>query len=284
MITKPIVGVFELDSGDSSVRTESYTGSLDTRAVFTEYVDKQRPTTQSTAPVEPILSLWYRFIANLLWSCLWKASQRPCVKLKYSSPATRINSDISLYSLPHTKAAEFATETELHRSPDPIRLVLDFEDCTHTKSLDYATFAKWQRVEALLLDMESDGICVNHMWDDIEKMQVTSGDWDARVRPGWEVHVSCIDRIDLCGYLDDRNDEDSTADEDGDGEWIEGGVDKQEWWFARWRHRVESKRSRCVTVVQEPPSWRMIIAVCGLMVPFFWAVVMLTARDFLGSG
>jgi hypothetical protein len=276
MVARSIDRVFERDPASGNVLSENYASSLDAKNGFTEYINERGSTTRLVAPAGPVFSVWYRAVGDFLRPWPRTKSQTSGVKLDDSSSSqTRTETDISLYSLTRTKTNGLLEE-EFYQSLDPICLVLAFEDHTHTKFLDYTTFARWHRFKALLLDMESDGIWVDYLWDACEGMEVTGGDWDARVRPGWEVHASCTDCNDFCEYPNDRGDEDSSVDEDWERDLIESGYRRQEWWFARWRHRVESRRSRGASVVHEP-SWRMIIAVCGLMIPFLWAMILFLA-------
>jgi hypothetical protein len=276
MIARSIDKVYERDAATGSVLSHNYTRSLDAEDGFTEYINEQGSTTRLVAPAGPAVRVFYRAIGNLFRSWAWRKSQTLGVKLDDSSSSqARTDSDISLYSLTRTKTNGLVKE-KIYQSLDPICLVLAFDDHTYTKFLEYKTFAQWHRFEALLLDLESDGICVDYLWDIAEDMRVTGGDWDARVRPGWEVHASCTDCSDIHEYPNDRVDEDSSVDDDWERDLIESGYYRQEWWFARWRHRVESRRSRGASVVHDP-SWRMIIAVCGLMIPFLWAMVIFLA-------
>ena len=278
MIARSIDRGWDLDASSRGVVVEdNYASSVDTKGGFTEYIGERGSTTRLITPARPVVSAWYRVVGGVLWAWPWTKPQTPDTKLDDSSSSqTRTEPDISLYSLARTNKNGFLGENEFYRSLDPICLVLAFEDHTHTKLLDYATFAQWHRVKALLLDMESDGIWIDYLWDVVESMEVTGGDWEARVRPGWEVHASCTDCSDFREYPKDRGDEDSSSDEDWERDLIESWYGRKEWWFARWRHRVESQRSRGANVAHEP-SWRMIIAVCGLMIPFLWAMIIFLA-------
>ncbi|KAF2625342.1 hypothetical protein BU25DRAFT_460458 [Macroventuria anomochaeta] len=160
---------------------------------------------------------------------------------------------------------------------DPILLKLKFGDQTYIKPLDYGTFSRWTAVERLMVDMEQDGIIIGELWDVVEKMRVCSGDWNARVRPGWDVHVHCQDaRVILRTgqFEDDSDSEGLESDEEG---WVDEVLDQyqEEWCLPRWRVRVEQERS--INGQSQEPSWMVLGLGCVSMVFFIVAVVVYTA-------
>lgn len=120
--------------------------------------------------------------------------------------------------------------------PDHILLIIEFEDCAYTKRLEFEVFKRWDIMEDLIKELWKDGIMVEGLWDELENMEIQSGDWEARVRPGWIVRASCFDFDEKYGYGDLDVEQD-------DGEILSR---REEWWFARWRRRVEAEGRRRV--------------------------------------
>lgn len=105
------------------------------------------------------------------------------------------------------------------------------------------------------------------IWDECEGLQVMAGDWEARVTPGWKVTFFCED-----DNVDDEIDDWSEADDDEKDEpWdVEKGHDR-EWWFKRWKARVE-KNKEGQKKKQKP--WMIgVVAITGIAIAFsivFW--------------
>jgi len=134
--------------------------------------------------------------------------------------------------------------------PSTIECTFHLNDATYVRHLDYSTYRTWTHFAELLRLWESElGIACRCIWDDCEDMQVGAGDWEARVRPGW-----CVDVVCSAYFDDERSDseddegcgfEDRDGDDGEEGYWyfldwyLERGVRGREWWFARWRRRVE---------------------------------------------
>lgn len=182
----------------------------------------------------------------------------------------RIDSGISF----RVKGLEACPDTP--RLESDIFLMLDFEDGSCIKSLDYRTFSHWEAMEGLLLDMEKDGIALGGLWDETEKMWICRGDWDARVRPGWDVHVLCQN---VQTMLEARRFEDLAESEDfesDDEHWIDEVLDQyqEEWCLPRWRIKVEQERS--ISKPMQDPSWIMVALGCASIVLFIAAVVVYT--------
>ncbi|KAF1940622.1 hypothetical protein EJ02DRAFT_318720, partial [Clathrospora elynae] len=146
--------------------------------------------------------------------------------------------------------------------------------------LDYHTFSRWRGLAELLQELSKDGIVVDHLWDTSEDMRVSSGDWDARVRPGWKVDVLCgantneLSRssvYDRCSSSENNDDSDSDSDEDGGDDMSESEDNsdavrrERPWWFARWKERVERGTPMRGKVEQEPSFIMMLIWATSMM-------------------
>lgn len=169
--------------------------------------------------------------------------------------------------------------TTLSQQSGFIHLNIDFGDESCIKSVDYGTFSCWSAIEGLMMDMEKDGIVCEELWDISESMRVCKGDWDARVRPGWDIHVHCQDvpMVLETPYLEDDSDsgsEDAGSEED---RWIDDVLDhyREEWCLPRWRDKVEPKRPRSIAI--QEPSRTMLIAGCVSVVLFIIAAIVYTS-------
>lgn len=138
-----------------------------------------------------------------------------------------------------------------------------------------------------------------YIWDVAEAMLVVAGDWEARVRPGWEVIVaicrgdaftfadcSCLGvkrGVENAMYEDEDEDEDDQDDKDDDEDEDEDDG-KQEiislrvgeeatGWFWRWRRKVE--KVGFADWRKEETGW--LVGVLGMVgvVGGFWVVVAL---------
>ncbi|KAF3039170.1 hypothetical protein E8E12_005286 [Didymella heteroderae] len=112
------------------------------------------------------------------------------------------------------------------QSEEPIYLELDFGDRIYIKPLEYGTFSRWTAIEGLMMDLERDGMVIQELWDGIEKMRVCSGDWDARVRPGWNLEMPC--RNEEACLQKDRTEDGSDGEDTDDDEdrWIDEVLDQ----------------------------------------------------------
>lgn len=181
-------------------------------------------------------------------------------------------------SLGVSKKGTMLTADQLFEVAHPIKLTFNLGDEIFTKPLDYKTFSRWDAIEGLMVDMKNDGIIIEELWDRKEKTRIWSGDWNARVRPGLDVHVHCQQAH---GFLDQ-----GASEGDGDSEYpddeakqrctnIELGKDQDEWCFHRWRGRVERAKSKHKQM--QEPSWLMLALGCSSMLFFFIAVIVYTA-------
>ncbi|OAG07467.1 uncharacterized protein CC84DRAFT_1073520, partial [Paraphaeosphaeria sporulosa] len=100
--------------------------------------------------------------------------------------------------------------------------------------LEYAVFRQWKYVSLLISAVQEDGVNCALIWDECEGLQVMAGDWEARVTPGWKVTIVCEDD-DVYDNEDDWGEVDDEKDEPWDVEKGHSG----EWWFKRWKTRVE---------------------------------------------
>lgn len=197
----------------------------------------------------------------------------------YCKHFERIDSGISLrdtndFSSCHT-SPDVASQDRLSNS---IYLELDFGDKTCIKSLDYGTFSHWAAIEGFMFDMEEDGILWEELWDATESMIVGEGDWDARVRPGWYLHVHCQHSAAMLEspYFEDETDSES-EDLESEGEhWIDDvlGHYQEEWCLPRWRHKIELEKS--INAAMQEPSWIMLVLGCISVALFMVAAVVYT--------
>lgn len=161
---------------------------------------------------------------------------------------------------------------------DSIHLEIDLGDETCIKSLDYGTFSRWSAIEGLMIDMEEDGIYCEELWDVSECMRVCKGDWDARVRPGWDIHALCQDMPAVleAHYLDSDSDDGSEDPEIEEDHWIDDVLDayQEEWCLPRWRGKVEPGRS--ISIAQEP-SWTMLALGCASVALFIVTAIIYTS-------
>lgn len=161
-------------------------------------------------------------------------------------------------------------------APAPLVLTFCFQDQMCVKVLDYEVFAQWDAVEAVLQGVREMGIVVERLWDTVDDTRVGGGDWNARVRPGWNVKVLCLENgvEELGGGFEEEDEESAGAGgvEEGEGRvwgaagWLGRKEKETAWWFARWRERVE-KEIRCHGHLRDP-SWEMVVGWCFSMVTF----------------
>ncbi|KAF1976072.1 hypothetical protein BU23DRAFT_60222 [Bimuria novae-zelandiae CBS 107.79] len=140
-----------------------------------------------------------------------------------------------------------------------IQLTLDFEYRSHTYELEYAVFRQWKYVSLLVNAIQEDGVKCVLIWDEHEKLQVMAGDWEARARPRWQVTVFCED-------LDIDEDEFSEVGDEKDTRWDDEEGASGEWWFQRWKTRVEKRKTRMKT--QRKPWLIGAVAMAGIIVAF----------------
>jgi hypothetical protein len=164
------------------------------------------------------------------------------------------------------KKLESTTIANKSIPPDPIVLTFCFQDQTYIKRLDYTIFAAWNDVQGLFDELSKDGITCDELWDVNEDMPVSSGDWDARVRPGCVVEALCFcDQLELDWVDESSSDSAGDVDEDEDDDIANGvcamGALRREhvWWFARWRERVEKETSEVRETMQEPSCLAMVV-------------------------
>ncbi|KAH6639342.1 hypothetical protein C7974DRAFT_388280 [Boeremia exigua] len=122
--------------------------------------------------------------------------------------------------------------------------------------------------------MEKDGIIIEELWDVAGSLQVCMGDWDARVRPGWDIRMHARATLET-HCLDNSSDSDGS--ENISGQWVEEILDQyqEEWCLPRWRAKVEQQES--MSIVMQEPSYLMLALGCVLMVFFTVAIVVYTA-------
>jgi hypothetical protein len=189
----------------------------------------------------------------------------------------RVDSDISIGGLTLINENRTSERNLVSLPEEPINLKLDFGDMIYIKPLDYGTFCRWSAIEELKEDLEKDGMIVQELWDEVEEMRVCSGDWDARVRPGWSLQVYCQNREALLEKDDSVCDSESEHTEDEEESWIDEVLDQyqEEWCLPRWRDRVEQGTS--ARKHAEEPSWVVLGVGCISIVLFIVAVVVYTA-------
>lgn len=161
---------------------------------------------------------------------------------------------------------------------DPVQITFKFGQRVHVKLLDYATFSQWDAMEELMADIENEGIMFEGLWDVGEKMKICGGDWNARVRPGWDVHVYSQDAHVLSEDESSEDDSDSEGYNDEDKQmWTDEVLDlqKEEWCLPRWRGRVEQEKS--IREQIREPSWVVLVLGCASMFFFIAAVIVYTA-------
>jgi hypothetical protein len=162
----------------------------------------------------------------------------------------------------------------------PLALTFHFHDRIFTKTLNYQIFSRWENVAELFAELGRDGISVHHLWEGGDDMQIGSGDWEARVRPGCEVDVWCYephthhaDHADHIDYSDSESeDEFDSEDIKKDVSWEREEMEERKWWFARWKERVERRKAVPRGKAQQETSRIMVIV---------WAVTMLFCIYFV---
>jgi hypothetical protein len=228
-------------------------------------------------PCSSCLDWWYRSSTEwVLWYVIASKQPDPDLHVAGQSPS-RIDSGIAL-SVPKYDAAP--------RDPDPLTFTFHLDDRTYTKTLVYEAFVGWASVDALLDELNDDGIIVYQLWDVTEDMEVNSGDWEARVRPGWKLDMYCqhsdhYERPSDC-ISDDYESDDSDGEEDEDQSDKERHIERtsdaakleRQWWFARWKKRVEKEKCRKKKAHQEP-SWIVMLIWASSMVAFIALVSVL---------
>jgi hypothetical protein len=188
----------------------------------------------------------------------------------------RVDSCISLKTLKPANECCKASNPVDAGVPKPILLTFNLNNEVYTKSLDYGTFAHWGAMAGLLADIEEDGLVPGNLWDALEDMKVYSGDWDARVYQGWEIHLHCRDEA---YWSETDTDEGSDVDE---AEVIEEIVayyedfteTTEDWCLPRWRGRVEQGRQ--IREQVREPSWEVLALGCVSMLFFIVTVVLYT--------
>lgn len=188
----------------------------------------------------------------------------------------RVDSSISFGSLTLVDEDQAGPDLRVEsQSEEPIHLKLDFGDGVYTRPLHYGTFSRWSALEGLMTDLEKDGMIIEEIWDVVEQMRVCGGDWDARVRPGWNLQVHC-QNVQTC--LDGNRPEDGSDSEDTDDEeecWVDEILGQyQEWCLPRWRDRVEQEKS--INRYAKEPSWVMLGLGCLSTLFFIVAVIIYT--------
>lgn len=222
---------------------------------------------------------WYTTFTETVWHRSWwrrdsEVKRTVDIELnKSETPTRRINYGFSIGSVELN-----SNQNTSIMDPGPCRpifLMLDFEDGSCVKPLDYGTFSRWDAIEDLLMDIENDGILVGELWDQNEKMRICPGDWDARVRPGWDIHIRCQNTQTIReGYQTENDSEISESDEE---HWADDILDqyREDWCLPRWRVKVEKETSTSKSL--EEPS-RIVIALgCASVILFIIAVVIYTA-------
>jgi hypothetical protein len=250
--------VKEIEEGDGNVAAAS---------TNTEFIPDDEKTSR-TPSFSSYLDWWYRSSTEwVLWYVI--ASKQSDIVDARPSPS-RIDSGIAF------NAPEYPVQAA---HPDPLTFTFHLDDRTYTKTLDYRTFARWEGIGALLDELRDDGIMTEQLWDVDEAMEVGSGDWEARVRPGWNVEVWC-QHVDLYERTSDCVSElDSDSDEDEEESESEGRCEQiskceRRWWFARWKDRVEKKKTRKERAHQEP-SWIMMLIWATCMLAFIGIISVL---------
>lgn len=192
----------------------------------------------------------------------------------------RVDSAISVEnSTPISSSYSTPSFSSQLRQTDSIHLELNFGDGTCIKSLDYGTFSRWSAVERLMVDMEEDGMFCEELWDVSECMRVCKGDWDARVRPGWDIHALCqiMPAVLEARYLEGDSDSGSDDPESEGDQWLDDVLDhyqEEEWCLPRWMDKVEPERSMSI---DQEPSWTMLALGCVSMALFIVATIMYTS-------
>jgi hypothetical protein len=163
----------------------------------------------------------------------------------------------------------FLADTSI--GPEPLVFNMRFQDGTHTKQLDYSTFARWEHVEALLEGLEGGSASFKQLWDVREAMPICRGDWDARVHPGMEIDVACwkTDRWECGSALSSDDEEDE---EMGAQNWEDMHMHGRRWRFGAWKRKVEQDTARSRPTLQEP-SRRTVLLGMLAMATFLGVVV-----------
>jgi hypothetical protein len=234
------------------------------------------------------LDSWYRSGAEwALWCVL--ESKKPQAQVTAIKPTpNRIDSGIDLNVLSHRVSdsstpvheQDPATIIKKPKDPKPLSLTFHFHDRIFTKTLDYRIFSRWENIAELLAELGRDGISVHHLWEGGDDMQIGSGDWEARVRPGCEVDVWCYephnhhaDHADHIDYSDSESeDEAESEDVKMDMSCQRGEMEERKWWFARWKERVERRKASPKAKAHQETSWIMVLV---------WVVTMLFCIYFV---
>jgi hypothetical protein len=188
------------------------------------YASDSRQECAQTSPWWPLTSSWTRPWRN-------RESSTPL-------PATRSDVHTTSHELEQLLASPPRSDEEnalfALSAPSTIECAFHLDDATYVRHLDYTTYRRWTHFARLLRIWEQElGIECLWIWDGREDMQVGAGAY-------YDEEKSDSEEED--GYEDDEDDDEEN---DEDGYWyyvdwyLEQGVRRREWWFARWRRRVE---------------------------------------------
>lgn len=239
--------------------------------------DLRRSPVKSTVTM---FAIWNTLLAS--WDGCKSCTKRPGTLVdielgEHFKVPGRVDSKISLKSLKSISSNRSTPKLDnTSQYCEDIRLTFNFGDVVHTKQLNYGTFACWDAMEELIKDVERDGFVVKELWDDIEEMKVYSGDWDARVRSGWDIHVHCEDAL-APTWKDDDGESDSERYENEDERTLVDEIIagyQEDWCLLRWRSKVEQERSTAVQVLE--PSWLMLALGSASMIFFLVTVIVYT--------
>ncbi|KZM20059.1 uncharacterized protein EKO05_0007536 [Ascochyta rabiei] len=195
--------------------------------------------------------------------------------------SSKVDSELSLDS-PNLVSSEplIPAVNYTYQEYRPLLLHLDLEDKTVTKQLHYETFARWDAMAGLMADLEKDGMIISKPWDMAEEMEVRSGDWDARVRQGWAIQLSCQY---VYGSSQETDSDNGSDRDNGDYESVkvtyqtckDANEEAEDWCLPRWRSRVE--RYGPIRGQTQEPSWRVLTLGCASMLFFVVTVIVYTA-------
>lgn len=166
------------------------------------------------------------------WLSAWKHHDRPRSRV-FGCKIPRWESACTLGTLDWEKRSAGAAPSEVAGiwPAAPINCTFLFDEEAYYHGLDYFVFRQWHLFSSLLGAVQSDvGLLDVQIWDMDEQIEVMAGDWEARVRPGWDIVVHGA----YVGEQDDGKSEQDGAQELWGAE-KEGG----QWWFQRWRERAE---------------------------------------------
>jgi len=220
---------------------------------------------RESIPISYLDWCYHLSIGWTLWSVIGDISKEETPKNEHSSTVLpRIDSGIELHLLRGDKECSIRPVSSI--PPSPINLTFMFGEAITTKLLDYRIYSQWTNFNTLLDELARDGIIVCELWDVKEGMEIQSGDWDARVRPGWVVEVWCFTDVGRFGLEEESSESESEEEMESSSE-IDGVYEAEfarsehPWWFARWRERVERGNVKREGVI-EGPSWFMMMIWC----------------------